>query len=210
MLSSSLLDQDEALAPARVAAAADDAILVIDRLLNGEGDLDAFAEAIDPERIGMLGHSLGGAAALETCLRDKRFKACANLDGYPFGRISQEGVGRPFLLLLSKPTPADQPLGKLGLERRETWLNIVRRRSQPVHIVTISETMHLSFSDLPQVVPAALLRKHGGTIPAERLHQIMSLSIRAFFGKYLAGKAEEDLQEIEKAYKEVAWEVHRE
>src|SRR2546425_1025709 len=58
---------------------------------------------------GTLGHSLGGAAALEACVSQALLRACADMDGYPFGDVEQQGVGRPFLVLLSQPD-RDNPL----------------------------------------------------------------------------------------------------
>ena len=72
-----------------------------------------FAGRLDVGHIGLLGHSFGGAAALEACHLDARCTAAADLDGTPFGGVVQTGLDRPVLLMLSETeskanTPAMQ------------------------------------------------------------------------------------------------------
>ncbi len=42
-----------------------------------------LAGRIDPDRVAVTGHSLGGAAALQAARQDPAFAAAINLDGYP-------------------------------------------------------------------------------------------------------------------------------
>jgi dienelactone hydrolase len=81
-----------------------DALFVLDRLsaLNQADPL--FAGKLDLERLGFLGHSLGGITAAQTCQRDPRFKACLNLDGIqaggPFSMFPEPPLlGQPFLFI---------------------------------------------------------------------------------------------------------------
>ena len=185
VLSTSVVERGEELAALRVRAAALDASHVLDALLVDDRAANFLAGRVDGERVGMFGHSLGGTAALEACLNDQRLKACANLDGYPFGAIGEQGVTRPFLVLLSKPTPPGEPLGQMGLERRELWIGLAEKHPSPAYLLTVSNTMHLSFSDFHSVVPSELLEKAGAAISAETLLGIVSRSLRAFFGHFL-------------------------
>jgi predicted dienelactone hydrolase len=69
----------------RVEAMAQDALFVLDALLDRKSEAGQFARHIDSNRVGMLGQSIGGAAALESCRVSTRFKACADLDGDVWG-----------------------------------------------------------------------------------------------------------------------------
>ena len=62
-----------------------------------------FAGRLDLGRIGMFGHSLGGAAAASTMLVDRRVRAGADLDGLLFGQVRTSGLSRPFLLMNGEP-----------------------------------------------------------------------------------------------------------
>jgi predicted dienelactone hydrolase len=65
-----------------------------------------LGRALDLRKVGMFGYSLGGFAAGETMVTDRRIDAGANLDGtmqfgFPEGVLSEvakRGLDRPFLL----------------------------------------------------------------------------------------------------------------
>ena len=59
-----------------------------------------FLGRLDLQRIGVFGHSLGGATALQFCHNDARCKAGIDVDGAPLGNVIAEGVTQPFLFLL--------------------------------------------------------------------------------------------------------------
>jgi poly(3-hydroxybutyrate) depolymerase len=59
---------------------------------------------IDPSRIGMAGHSAGGAAANAAMLADPRIRAGIDMAGSTAAPIPGEGLARPFLFWASNPT----------------------------------------------------------------------------------------------------------
>ena len=69
--------------------------------LNASDATGRFTGRLDLRKVGALGHSLGGATALQFCHDDSRCKAGIDLDGLPLGDMAQEGVTQPFLFLLS-------------------------------------------------------------------------------------------------------------
>lgn len=107
-----------------------DIAFVIAQVRRGGRSLGLLAGHLDPDRLGVFGHSLGGLAAADACALDSRIRACMNQDaefkGVPFlagdsGRISQ-----PFLFfatdhsLYERPTvppPSDQELASAGYTR---------------------------------------------------------------------------------------------
>ena len=67
----------------------------------------ALGRLLDLSRVGMFGHSAGGFTSGETMVSDRRIDAGADLDGSmaysqsarDFGRVADEGLDRPFLLM---------------------------------------------------------------------------------------------------------------
>ena len=57
------------------------------------------AALIDPSRMALAGHSVGGAAAIATVLADSRIRAGIDMDGATHVPIPDDGLSRPFLFL---------------------------------------------------------------------------------------------------------------
>ena len=70
------------------------------------------AGLIDPSRMAMAGHSMGGAAAIAAMLADSRIRAGIDMDGATAAPIPDEGLSRPFLFLGKQsnytPGPAEK------------------------------------------------------------------------------------------------------
>jgi dienelactone hydrolase len=157
-----------------------------------------FNRVIDFKAVGMLGHSLGGAAALQACLTDAQFKACADLDGAPFGKVLEQGAGKPTLLLLEDPDYSDADLAAKGRTRAQweevgkkgiaMWAAVGKNKSVPVYKVKIHGTGHLSFSDAPFVMPDTITRFGGHILPPQEAYQQVTEYLLAFFDRYLKGK----------------------
>lgn len=82
---------------------ADDTRFALDQLewLNASDSSGKFQGRLDMQRVGMFGHSLGGATSLQFCHDDSRCKAGIDIDGAPLGNVVGEGVRKPFMFLLS-------------------------------------------------------------------------------------------------------------
>lgn len=80
-----------------------DIAFVLDRLqhLNASDASGKFTGRLDMARVGVFGHSFGGAAAALFCHEDARCKAGIDVDGAPHGSVIQTGIDRPFMFLLS-------------------------------------------------------------------------------------------------------------
>ena len=88
-----------------------DLVYVVDRLteLNTSGPSGKFMGRLDMTRVGIFGHSFGGAQATQFCSEDSRCKAAVDLDGAPHGSVIQTGIHRPFMFLLSDHSRESDP-----------------------------------------------------------------------------------------------------
>ena len=80
-----------------------DIAFVLDRLarLTESDSSGKFTGRIDTTRVGVFGHSLGGAVAAQFCHEDSRCKAGIDIDGAPHGSVIDGGLTQPFMFLLS-------------------------------------------------------------------------------------------------------------
>ena len=80
-----------------------DMSFALDRLqeLNASDPAGRFKGRFDLAKVGVFGHSLGGATALQFCHDDVRCRVGIDIDGAPLGSAVKDGVYQPFLFLLS-------------------------------------------------------------------------------------------------------------
>ncbi len=94
-----------------LAAWTGDIAFVLDRLeqLNRSDASGRFTGRLDMARVGVFGHSLGGAAAAQFWHDDSRCKAGIDIDGAPLGSVIRAGIPRPFMFLLSDHGDSSDP-----------------------------------------------------------------------------------------------------
>ena len=159
---------------------AEDVSFVLNHIGNLQEEKDSFWKFIDLDRIGIMGHSFGGATSIVASSRDKRLGACINLDGWMVpveSSIIQSGMKIPFLYM--------------GRPKWETELNYLKLDSlisvstAPSEKLILPGTKHFDYSDTPQFSPLA--RKVGvtGKMSAEALRDTLNTRILHFFDTYL-------------------------
>jgi pimeloyl-ACP methyl ester carboxylesterase len=90
--------------------------------------------------IATVGHSLGGAAAVNAMLHDKSISAAMNIDGSMFGDVLTSGFDRPFMLIgHENKTQETDPSWKTVWPLVRGWKKEIEVRG----------AAHYSFSDLP-------------------------------------------------------------
>ncbi len=129
---------------------------------------------LDLTRLGIFGHSLGGAVAGQISLADQRFRAAANLDGFQFGDMIHEQLRQPFMMMYSE------------LFRNANDF-VLQRMNNPRYVITIHGSMHINYSDNPCILP--IIRRLGiaGSIDPYRMNRITTHYLLAFFDQYLKG-----------------------
>src|SRR5262249_7269227 len=88
----------------------DDVIFATSRLETLNADpTSPFHGRLDLGRLGIFGHSVGGATALDGCRRDRRCRAAIDLDGSPLGEVSNAGLAQPAMFIMHEGFEADCP-----------------------------------------------------------------------------------------------------
>jgi len=186
----------------------DDAKFVVTQLehLNAAVPSGRFAGRLDMQRLGMFGHSFGGAQALQFCHEDSRCKAGIDIDGAPYGSVVQEGLHQPFLFLLSdhsRELLSDPASQRISADIHSIYERLPNGRL----FITIRGANHFSFSDQMLVKSQCvirLLRMFGfGRLEGRRGLAITTEYVHTFFDVHLKGAPPALLTSISERYPEV-------
>lgn len=149
--------------------------------------------SIDFSKIGVFGHSFGGASSANTLIRDSRFKAGINLDGFYFGEGHFTGFNQPFMELRADNKPANEMteknLAEWKMDKEEyhdflfvEWnkrLKALARGGYESYV--LKGANHMSFSDFSLMFPFGFV-----TAPdREEHHEATFHLIRNFFDTHL-------------------------
>jgi predicted dienelactone hydrolase len=185
-----------------------DTSFALDQLegLNRSDPLGRFLGRLDMQRVGVFGHSLGGATALLFCHDDSRCKAGIDVDGAPLGSVIAEGVTQPFMFLLGDHrSESDAETRPVGANIRSIYDRLPSNRRLEI---VIRGANHFGFSD-----DGALLKSHIvlGTlrmlgilgIDGRRQLAITTHCVHSFFDAYLKGPAVSPLKISSPLYPEI-------
>jgi dienelactone hydrolase len=163
-----------------------------------ESDLSGkFLGRLDLQRVGVFGHSLGGATALQFCHDDGRCKAGIDVDGAPLGNVIAEGVTQPFMFLLSDHSrEPDMETGSIKANIRSIY---DRQPADRRLEIVIRGANHYMFSDDGAMLKSPLLmrvlRMFGLVrIDGRRQIAIAAHYISTFFDVYLKKAPASELQ----------------
>jgi len=169
-----------------------DSAFVLDRLerLNRNDDSGRFTGRLDMTRVGIFGHSFGGATAAQFCHDDSRCKAGIDVDGQPFGSVVREGLHQPFMFLLSDQGNSSDPVdGQIAANIQSIY---DRLPSDGRLRVAIRGGYHFGFSDdgtlLKSHIVLRTLRVLGVVgIDGRRQLAVTTYCVHSFFDAYLKG-----------------------
>ena len=187
-----------------------DMAFVLDRLerLNASDASGKFAGRLDTTRVGVFGHSFGGAQAAQFCHDDSRCKAGIDVDGAPFGSVVTEGIHRPFMFLMSDHSHESDPeAGKILANIQSIY---DRLPADGRLFIAIRGANHFLFSD-----DGALLKSHivMGTlrmlgmvgIDGRRQLAVTAYCVHSFFDAYLKGASVSRLKISSPLYPEIQY-----
>jgi predicted dienelactone hydrolase len=173
--------------------------------LNAADPSGKFTGRMDLQRLGMFGHSFGGAQALQFCHDDARCKAAIDLDGALYGSVVQEGVKQPIMFVFSNHShEISDPASK---QIQADIESIYRRLPSDRFMITIRGAHHFSFSDQSllksQYLTRALTSALGfGKLEPRRGLAITASYVHSFFDIYLKD-APPTLLDVSAQYPEV-------
>jgi predicted dienelactone hydrolase len=177
--------------------------------LNAGDRLGKFTGRLDMQRLGMFGHSFGGAQALQFCHDDPRCKAGIDIDGAPYGSVVQEGLKQPFMFILSDHSH-DLPDSASG-QIHANFQSIYDRLPNGRLFITIRGANHFSFSDqmlLKSHFVIRLLRLLGvDRLDGRRGLAITADYVHSFFDVYLKEAPATSLNKPFQHYPEVQFDV---
>jgi dienelactone hydrolase len=201
--------EQEKLATKLVEAWSADTSFALDQLerLDASDASGRFLGRLDLQRVGIFGHSLGGATALQICHDDSRCKAGIDVDGAPIGSVVQLGVTQPFMFILSAHGQGEDADAE-GRRVVDNIYSIFNRLHRDRRIwITIHGGSHFGFSDDGALFKSPLLMNTlhmVGILPLDGRGQIhiTARCIRTFFDVYLKGRPAAELNAISE-YSEV-------
>lgn len=176
----------------------------------------SWAGHLDLDRVGVFGHSVGGAAAVLASARVPRVRAAANLDGDYAGAAAVEQPRVPLLYVTSQPPdrPA-QPRSDWDTERNEIrrdrlWRQLASRSPRALR-VRVGGMFHANFEDSALLPAAAMPRKlranRYGSIDGARGLDFTVRLLAGFFAEAMDGAATDCVQAVLRQFPEAAVQV---
>ena len=154
------------------ASRAKDVSFVLDQLTHGDRAWH-LADLIDRHSIGMAGHSIGGAATVDTMIGDCRVRAGVNLDGTFFPVPAAGQITRPYLMMSHGTTDP-------------TWIDTYANLGGYKRWLYVTGSNHGTFTDLPVLAQEAHIPEPPGIDPTRGL-VITRKYVTAFFDQTLKG-----------------------
>lgn len=133
---------------------------------------------LDLDRVGVFGMSYGGATAGEFCARDLRCKAAINIDGGQYGRLIDDSLTVPLLIIGSSQAHGAH-VPALDLTRGPAWL------------IRVPETNHIGLTDLSLQGPIFRWMGVVGKLDPDRREAIMTDYTVGFFDKFLMNRPQQ-------------------
>jgi len=178
---------------------AEDNQFIMDQMASMNQPEGIFAGQMNLERMGILGHSMGGAAAGQTCFVDARCKAGVNIDGFQYGDVLNGNLKQPFMFLYSASTQV------LNKNINDVFYDQVQNDA---YSLVINGATHEDFSDLPLYFRMEILGAPVENRDPMRFQEIENAYILAFFDQYLYDQPSLLLAGPANEYPEVTFKSH--
>jgi len=140
---------------------------------------------MDFSRVGVMGHSTGGGAAIQFCAEDPRCRAALGLDPYmtPVSiAVVEGGLSQPMLAIFSAVWAQDAPSGN-----NEMFERFAANSEGDLYRFFIRQTAHYDFTDIGGFSPMAAQMGMKGPLDGAQVQRIVRAYARAFFDRYLNG-----------------------
>ena len=165
-----------------------------------DGSVNPFKKNIDFEKVGAMGHSMGGGTTYIAMLKNDEVKAGVALDGWFFGLLNEDAqtnTKKPFLHIgqeqfLNKDIEGDINSSKDGKRNFDIY-NTILATNKESYGVYIKNSLHYSYTDLKliynQKAPLALPLDSLGKVDKKIVDQVMDKIVLDFFNYSLKGQS---------------------
>lgn len=162
--------------------------LLLDTITNLNEEDELLKNMFDLSQIGVVGHSLGGAAVFELAKMDTRIKAGVIMDGSLQLITHETKLTTPFLLLRQENSTYEQMKQVWNQEVAAAYSDGQQSLYDTLagykSFIKVNNADHLSFSDIP-----ILFNNEEPEKPTvENVHQVINQLSIAFFDEFLKGK----------------------
>jgi predicted dienelactone hydrolase len=143
-----------------------------------------LADRLDLRRVGVFGHSFGGATAAATMLADRRLRAAVDLDGEIWSPVLRKGLDRPFMIMIG-----DDLGGQLTTNQARFFARVHASR----WALRLSDAGHFAFTDLmlfADALPGLSDALDIGSIDPPEAAQAVRAYVRAFFETTLLARSD--------------------
>lgn len=174
----------------RVKRVASRGLAVLDHLEACMTDSPTLRDRVELKRVGFVGFSFGGSAAVESSFMDSRIAAVVNLDGSLFGRAAEDAVKVPYLMMHSDFSrqvlydPNSRHLYDYLLDQNDLRLVDVQVNVPESHLFVIRSSFHATYGDpapeLQNLLKWLLLDPY-------RSREIIDAYLTGFLDAYLKG-----------------------
>lgn len=185
-----------------------DCSFALDQLerLNKSDPSGLLTGRLDMSRVGIFGHSLGGAAAFQFCFDDPRCKAGVDLDGRLLGDVSAEGIQKPLMFVFSDHADFSDPTSREFLAKIKSVYERIPANMRCC--LVIQGANHFLYSDDGALLKSGVLRsalRLTGLlrIDGQRQLAVTAYCVRSFFDAYLKGEGSIPPQIASPEYPEV-------
>jgi dienelactone hydrolase len=201
----------------RMMVRAGDLISIVDHVAKESDKQDEFFSRLDLQKVAALGHSFGGAAAIQACALDSRLKAAMDLDGTVYGDVVTTGVRQPVFLLMGSLTERPRWLSPRQSLRFDADYDpgtlheeMLLAHSTNYYRLTVGRLLHMNFSDKGFFFDAAdrLAELLGARRNAKETIRLASTYARAFFGQCFMGVRSSGQELIPNSNPDMRLEVH--
>lgn len=213
--------QEQAQRDALIALMAADVRYVLTQLeqLNAADSSGRFTGQLDLQRLGVLGHSLGGATAAEVCRVDARCQAGMVLDGSLGMQAQEAALAMPFMFLREQIIlpMSDAELAATGMTREDALREFNKYTGDVAfshlqndgYVLTLKDFAHYNFTDFALL--SRLAQPIGLTGQVDGLHSVRLVNAytSAFFDRYLQQVESPLLRATAAEYPEVTFQARQ-
>jgi hypothetical protein len=178
----------------------EEAKVVLDKITEMNNSDPDFIGRFDLSKVGMYGHSYGGASTSICCYEDERFHCGLTLDGVFYTDFIPDGLEQPFLLMIAE--------NRFNDDNVQSMWNKLKGNAFKVQI---NGSTHYGFTDvgvllnhLIPLIPPKLLGF--GKIEPKRHVNITRTIELMFFEVFLKNRPIEDLTNLLSTYEDVQFE----